>query len=215
MKLVFNNKKQESGDVWSFFFEPVEPVEWKAGQSIRLELPKPTWGYSERRFTISSAPYEKHVRITTRLSDSDFKQALQNLQPGAQIDGHNIEGAFVWEEGSKHKLLIAGGIGITPMRSMLLQAMHDNKKLNATLFYISKDKPPVFLDELEGLANTDFFISVTDQRFNLDPDTTLAPIWHDSIVYISGPENMVRTASSQLINAGLDKEHIKLDEFTL
>lgn len=214
MKLRLINKQQESEGVWSFFFEPAEPLGWIAGQSIRLELPRKSWGYDERRFTISSAPHEGHVRITTRLSDSEFKQALNQLDIGAALDGYNVEGDFTWKESDRPKLFLAGGIGITPFRAMLAGRQHASRPLDATLLYASKDQPPVFLEELTAWAQQGLELHLTDKRLGVDALTSLVPGWPGSLVYVSGPEPMVQDLSQQLKAAGLPPGQLKTDLFT-
>lgn len=215
MKLRFKSKQKESGDVWSFIFEPAEPLDWTAGQSIRLEIPRKTWGYDERRFTIASAPFEKQLRITTRLSGSDFKNLLDALEAGDAIDGYGVEGRFVWGNQKRHRLLIAAGIGITPYRSMLAQRLHDNRPVDATLIYVTRDNPPVFGEELEEWSRKGKFnLHFAARRLDLGEDATLAPLWMSSLIYLSGPEKMVREMSARLVELGVLKDRIRLDEFT-
>lgn len=217
MKLRFASKRDEGQDIWSFFFEPVEPLEWIAGQSIRLELPRATWGVEERRFTISSAPFEGHVRITTRMGTSEFKQALDNLKTGDQIQGHNIEGDFVWGEVDKPRLFLAAGIGITPFRSILAQAIHEGKQLNTTLIYSVKEVPPLFQSELDAWQEADptFYVHyLVGTRLGIEKKSTLAAYWLENIVYVSGPEGMVHEITATLTHKGVPTGNIKTDAFT-
>lgn len=210
MRLRFLEKKQESGDVWSFFFDVAEGTAWKAGQSIRLELPKRTWGYDERRFTISSGPSERHLRITTRISDSEFKQLLAALKPDTEIDGHNIEGDFVWQGSDRPKLFIAAGIGITPFRAILAERPDTG---GLSMLYGTRADKPVFYDELRGWLGKN--LQVVNNRLDLDIVKNLTPNWQESLVYISGPEQMVFDLKKQLVQAGMDYKNIKTDLFTL
>ena len=217
MKLRFTGKKHEVDDVWSFFFDPVEPLTWIAGQSIRLELPRASWGMSERRFTIASAPYEKHVQITTRVSHSEFKQALNTLQPDQEINGFNIEGDFVWEESDSPKLFLAAGIGITPFRSIIAEQIKGKKPLNTTLLYGSSLTRAIFQDELEQWQEADKtfrFYTVQGKRLSIEKDASLSPQWQESLVYVSGPTQMVDEISDALIEHGFPKNQIKTDQFT-
>lgn len=209
MKLRFVSKKQEFGDTWSFFFEPMESMEWQAGQSIRLELPRQSWGYDERRFTIASAPYEKHLQITTRLSGSEFKNLLDALKPNDEIDGHNIEGDFVWDSAVGKTLFLAAGIGITPFRAML--ASRDAG--DTVLLYGTRDEQPVFYDELKTWLGDN--LHVLNGRIDENYVKQTVPDWQDRLVYISGPERMVFELKKQLIEAGLAEKNIKTDLFTL
>jgi ferredoxin-NADP reductase len=79
MKLRLIQKHQELHDVCSFVFEPEEPITWEAGQYMHYNFPHPDTDDRgvERWFTISTAPFEKNIRITTRLAlekGSSFKK---------------------------------------------------------------------------------------------------------------------------------------------
>src|SRR3984893_17999900 len=85
MKFTLSATKQEASDTFSFIFAPEQPLQWKAGQLLRYVLnhPNPDDRGIERFFSIASAPYEKHVMLTTRFMSkrSSFKKALKNLKP--------------------------------------------------------------------------------------------------------------------------------------
>jgi ferredoxin-NADP reductase len=217
MKLRYVRKGDEGHGIWSFYFEPAEDMTWRAGQSIRLELPRPTWGIDERRFTIASAPQEKHMQITTRLSDSSFKRSLAALTPGTEVQGHNIEGDFVWEATDKPRLFIAGGIGITPFRAMIAQAVSDGTPLNTTLIYSAKETTPLFKRELDAWQARDstFFVHyLVSTRLMLPKQASLATYWLENQVYISGPEAMVQDIRQTLLAQGMPEGQIRCDLFT-
>src|SRR3990170_8502700 len=119
MKLTLQDKKQEAKNVFTLVFAPDGPISWIAGQSIRLELPAGQYDTEERRFTISSAPHENHIAITTRTTPGLFKQSLLELKIGDIVEANAIEGTFTWKESEKPLIFIAGGIGITPFYAML------------------------------------------------------------------------------------------------
>ncbi|MDQ3065032.1 MAG: FAD-dependent oxidoreductase [bacterium] len=216
MKLRFLDKKFEIGDVWSFFFEPIGSIEWLAGQSIRLEIPRKIWGVDERRFTIASAPHEEHLQITTRISNSEFKQNLSKLKTGDIIHGFNIEGDFVWQDSSKPKLFIAAGIGITPFRSLISDRINAKLPLNTTLLYSSQDQPAVFYEQLKTWQTKDITLRVemTTERIDINIINSIAPAWLDSLIYVSGPETMVQELGKLLIPEGLPNSQLKTDQFT-
>jgi ferredoxin-NADP reductase len=217
MKLRFMRKMEESSGIWSFFFEPAETITWKAGQSIRLELPRKSFGISERRFTIASAPHENHVRITTRISTSEFKQYLNTLNKGDEVQGYNIEGDFIWGKSKNHRLLIAAGIGITPYRAMLADQVHKGKPLNATLIYGSSKEPIVFQEEIAAWQKQDDTFQVrylVGERIAVNEQSTIAPFWLNCLVYVSGPSSMVDGISTALLKNGVQEASIKRDQFT-
>jgi ferredoxin-NADP reductase len=143
MKFTSSATKQEANDTFSFIFAPEQPLQWKAGQLLRHELnhPNPDDRGVERFFSIASAPHEKHVMLTTRFASksSSFKKALKNLRRGDAIEAHDLEGDFVVDDSRKTFVFIAGGIGITPFRAILLDLDYNRKPLNVQLLYANRD----------------------------------------------------------------------------
>jgi ferredoxin-NADP reductase len=216
MKLRYTHKRQEIDNVWSFFFTPEEPVAWTAGQSIRLELPRETFGVSERRFTIASAPLEEHIRITTRVGGSRFKHLLDAMRPDTVINAHNIDGDFTWGDAHQHRIFVAGGIGITPYRAMIAERRGAGQPLDAMVLYGSRDRPAVFSDELDEWQSRDPTFAVTylyDTRVTVSHMTGLTG-WQDALIYLSGPSMMVEILYQELLLAGARQEQLKADLFT-
>src|SRR5712691_9034012 len=155
MKLELSATKQEASETFSFIFAPEEPLQWKAGQLLRyvLDHPDPDDRGVERFFTIASAPHEKHVMLTTRFAakSSSFKKALRRLRPGDAIEAHDLEGDFVVDDPEKTFVFIAGGIGITPYRAILLDLDYNKKPLNVQLLYANHDNDFPYRKELDAL----------------------------------------------------------------
>src|SRR5579863_869035 len=113
MKLKLVETKNEVKNVCSFIFKADEKITWKAGQFLHYVLhhePTDDRG-SDRWFTISSAPHEGHVRITTRFNpekSSTFKDSLKNLQIGKNIEVSDLDGDFVLDDLNKEYVFIAG-----------------------------------------------------------------------------------------------------------
>ncbi len=146
--------RDEVDNVRTFIFETGN-LEWVAGQFQAYRLPQVggTDEENERWFTISSAPVEGTINISTRISASPFEKALNSLKPGDEITTHGLGGKFVWEEDDENPVvLVAAGIGITPFRSILLQRSAVEKPLNATLLYFNRTSGIPFQKELEDLA---------------------------------------------------------------
>lgn len=212
MKLIFLSKRREVDDVYYFGFQPAEHVAWLAGQSIRLEIDG-----EERRFSIVSAPYEKNIAIATRISDSDFKQALMALHPKTEIDGFNIEGKFLWDETASKRILFASGVGITAYYPMLKQLAYEKQPLNATLVYANRDDQFLFGDELKRLQTKHPELSLEflpGQRLSQKIIEKYRVELSQSLVYLSGPEAMVNEISPLLISAGVKENLLKRDIFT-
>jgi ferredoxin-NADP reductase len=206
-------------DVWAFRFTPSEPLEWVAGQCISVELPheNPDGEGTRRWFTISSAPYEKIVQITTRITRTTFKQALSKMEVGGglQLLGGPY-GGLAWQNVDMPIVFIAGGIGITPFRSILRQRAHDRLPLNVTLIYASRTPDLLFRDEIRDWSNVDdrFTVEyVIGSPLTFESLTKLVPGLTQSLIYISGPQALLVALSSSLEAHGLPEERIKQDFF--
>ncbi|MDQ3123718.1 MAG: FAD-dependent oxidoreductase, partial [bacterium] len=170
----------------------------------------------ERRFTIASAPHEQQVRITTRISHSEFKQSLANLPPNTEINGFNIEGNFVWVASKRPKLFLAAGIGITPFRALIADRIHSKTPLDATLLYSSSQQPALFANELSFWQKTDPTLKVhlLPNRITIADNASLIPQWLKNLMYVSGPSRMVEEIAIALIAHGLPRKQLKTDMFT-
>jgi ferredoxin-NADP reductase len=175
---------------------------------------------TERWFTNSAAPSENHIMISTRIDTehgSSFKRALQALKPGDEVEADGPEGDFTVEDESKNYVFVAGGIGITPFRSILTEAHAQNKQLHVHLIYANRDQNIPFDDELKQLAADNPNLTI---EYFTAPQTVTSEIikqradsLENSMVYLSGPEPMVKSLGAELEQLGLDKARIKLDDF--
>jgi ferredoxin-NADP reductase len=105
-------------DIVSFRFERPPGHEYRAGQWFVITFPGSTEPY-EHHFSYSSSPTEPFLEFTTRLRVSAFKNALNALPLGTEVEVEGPYGAFTLQEGLERVVFIAGGIGITCVRSIL------------------------------------------------------------------------------------------------
>lgn len=222
MQLTLHARKQESEDAYSFLFDADQPFDWQPGQYLDYELPHPNpddWG-TLRTFTISSAPEEHQVRLTTRIhpqTSSSFKRALLNLQPGTKIHAEGPEGDFVLDHPDQPAVFVAGGIGITPFRAILKNVRNSGVPVHIDLLYGNQTADIVFREELDRLAKE---ISGLNIRYFIEPERISAAViqkhianWRDQRFFLSGPEPMVLSLQSQLSALGLAENQIRLDAF--
>jgi ferredoxin-NADP reductase len=220
-KLTLKDKHQETLDAVSFRFKSADIKSWKPGQYLHytLEHPNPDERGIERYFTISSAPFEGHIQITTRFSEksSSFKHALRGLVVGGTIAADGVEGDFVVEDPRRSHVFIAGGIGVTPYRAMLLGMDHDGAPINVDLLYANRDEDFPFKDELEALAGKHSNLRIhyfagskrLDERSIRDAVGDLGK----PVFYVSGPEPMVEAFDRLLKRMSVDESRIKRDDF--
>lgn len=205
--LTLEGKTHIVDNIWSFHFTPVQPVSWRAGQYIRVEL-----NGEKRWFTISSAPYEKVVMITTRVSDSSFKQALARLRAG---DTLNMiappSGDFTWEDvGDTERIFVIGGIGITPLYSIVKQRLYDKKPLNATLLYANRTDAVPLREFFDDAMNVQY---MTGDELTADAMLGAAKT-DDARFYLSGAKPMVEALAAQLEKRGVASKRIIADAFS-
>lgn len=115
---VLLEKIPRSADTTSYRFSRPPEYEFEAGQYYRITIPSPA-GPLTHMFSHCDAPTEKHVELTTRLTGSDFKNALDTLPIGAEVEIQGPNGRFVFRYETPKIAFLTGGVGITPVRSML------------------------------------------------------------------------------------------------
>lgn len=156
MKLKLIKKKVEAGGTKSFFWEPEKKVEYLPGQFMYFTLPSlkfPDSRGSTRHFTLSSSPTEGNLlRLTTRIrEESGYKKTLDQLEIGSIVEAEGPNGTFILDEHETgNHILLAGGIGITPFRSMIKYALDKNTGSKIYLIYSnSLPEEIAFKEELE------------------------------------------------------------------
>jgi ferredoxin-NADP reductase len=225
-----------------FRFDKPAGMTFKAGQFMDLTLIDPPETDAEgntRGFSINSAPDDPELTFTTRLRNTAFKRVLQTMPLGSEV---KVEGPFgnltLHNNASRPAVLLAGGIGITPFRSIVRRAAHEKLPHRILLFYSNRrpeDAP--FLDELRDLArenpNFTFIPTMTQMRGSHLPwKGETGYITHELIVkhlqrngssgqelsgpiyYIAGPPAMVAGLRTMLNKAGVDEDDIRTEEFT-
>lgn len=221
-KLEFIKKIEIATDIYSFIFKCPKDFKWIAVQFIQITLPHENFDDRgiKRYFSIASAPFEKIIMLATRIelqSGSSFKKAFYNLKPGTIIESTDPKGKFIIEKQDKKIIFIAGGIGITPVRSIIFDLNHKDKLKNVDLLYSNRDGNIPFKTEIEDIKkknssfNIYYFLSP-----NIISEETLNKIYirfPDSYTYISGPPAMVSGISDLIISKGINKNNIKTDYF--
>lgn len=213
MQARFTTKKQLNNNVWSFNFAPDATFAWQAGQSLRLEIAGP-YGPLEHRFSIASPPSSGIVTVTTRLSDSDYKESLAELQPDATVQLQGLEGNFIWHNHPLPHIFVAAGIGITPFHAIIAERRMHREPTPATLLYSSRDEPAVYAEQLQSWADgAELTMQLQKTRITAQQILEL-PHASQRLIYISGPSKMVGTLYADLIAAGIAPANILQDHFT-
>ncbi len=217
--LVLSNKEHLVDNVWAFRFTADQPFAWTPGQFIRVELPhdNPDTEGTKRWFTISSTPHDGFVQITTRVTDTTFKQSLASLPIGGELNlVEEPDGDFIWTESDKPLVFVAGGIGITPYYSILKARGHSGRPVNAVLIYNGRDDKLPFKEELDVATrrHPEFKVRyVVGEQLSADKLVEIVPEIQSSQVYLSGPEPMVESLGKQLREAGISDANLHEDFF--
>ena len=111
-------KIPRSNDTTSYrFFRPAD-YEFKAGQWFTITLATAD-GPLDHHFSHADSPTESFIELTTRLTGSEFKNTLDALPVGATVDIEGPYGRFLFGYDLPKLAFLTGGIGVTPVRSML------------------------------------------------------------------------------------------------
>jgi ferredoxin-NADP reductase len=218
MKLILKDKKKDTEDVSSFVFESQVPISWKAGQFMQyiIERKNPDDRGVSRFFTISSAPFEKSIVITTRFNkdkSSTFKEDLVNLELDTSVEAMGPWGDFILDYTNKDQglVFIAGGIGITPFRSILLDIDHNKYPINATLLYFNNTEEFPCKNELDNIKNKKLLrVLYSTDKFSENHINKIES-YKDKKYYVSGPKGFVDLVIDKLHS--LDIDNIKKDFF--
>jgi ferredoxin-NADP reductase len=222
--LKLKEKIQIAPDVYDFAFALDKSIKFRPGQYLEWTLAheKPDNRGNRRYFTISSSPLEQDLKIGVKFyeNSSSFKKALLSMQAGDEIVASQLAGDFVLPKNNKKKLVfIAGGIGITPFRSMIKYLVEKNEKRDITLFFSNRNASgivyqDVFLQAKEQLGITPVY-SISDLTGPITKEMIIkeVPDYIERIFYLSGPRGMVLAFKNILNEIGVSKTHIKTDFF--
>lgn len=220
MKLSLSDKANKASDVIEFRFTPKKETQWIAGQFMQYYIDDTAQDDrgNDRYFTISSAPFEKDIFLTTRFvldKGSSFKNKLYSMNIGDIIDAEGPFGNFILENPSEnnHYIFIAGGIGITPFRSILLN-LKDHDKLKNTdisLLYSNRNDEFVYKDLLDELQLQVLYSTNSIDKGILENNIKDS---NNDIFYLSGPEGFVKYIKEILKNdLMVNNANIKFDYF--
>ncbi|MFC4023342.1 FAD-dependent oxidoreductase [Oceanobacillus longus] len=214
-ELLFLESYKESEGVYSFLFEKEKDLTWKAGQHGLFTITNKKIKNPTRPFSVASAPTENIVKITMGISadPSDFKKAMLELKEGKNISMSGPVGSFHLNDNSP-SLLIAGGIGITPFRSIIkqLEAEGNRDKQQIQLLYMDSKKSYLYKDELDEIAeNTSISVTYLDSRDDLYQEIDKFTYQYNGKYYIAGPKSMVDSVNAYLKNNDIPKRNIKRD----
>lgn len=215
-------------------FEKPDGFTFKPGQFANFSLDSVLMtdaGGVTRTLSIASAPHEKDLMVAMRMRDTGFKRIASALPIGAPFLLEGPYGNLILHKDVKRPaVFLAGGIGITPFRSMIRHATEVGKARQIFLFYsIRRLGEAAFLDELREIQELNrgftFIPTVTHPegiprhwRGEVGHITepmlrSWIPDFEDPIFYVAGPPGMVAGMREMLAVAGAPDDNIRAEEF--
>ena len=228
-------KKEEIAEgTMAFYFEKPAGFDFIAGQYVTVSLINPPETDDEgnsRFFSLITAPHENCLGVATRMRDTAFKRILKNLPIGSEVKIAGPDGSFYLpKNASQPAIFLIGGIGITPVFSILKNAAY--KKLFHQLFLFYSNKRPedgAFLKELQNLEkenqNFKLIATMTEMEkskqawrgetgfINKEMLQKYIKNLNSPIYYMSGPPAMVKAMRELAEKIGAIDDNIKFEEF--
>jgi ferredoxin-NADP reductase len=207
--------------------------QFRAGQHADFAFLQPSPEHARdnsRTFSLANSPEDKgQIMIALRMRQTAFKTALQAAPLGTKLQVSRPRGSFALHaDVTRHAVFLAGGIGITPVRSILRWAAQERLPHKLYLFYSNRHlEDAAFLEEFEDLATQ-------NPCFRFIPTLTgvESPVWHyehgpidrsllaryldgrnEPVYYAAGPSGMVAAMASLLRGSGVSDDDLKTEEF--
>lgn len=228
MRVNFDHSEEVAKGIKTFWFRPLHPMRYIAGQFVELQLPHPSADKrgQKRWFTLSSSPSEPLVSITTKLAPengSTFKKTLASLRPGDEVTMSEAMGDYVLPKDPALPLVyVAGGIGITPVRSMVKWLVDTGEKRDIYIVYAARNLDEVAFRQLFESYGAKLDIVPAEApagwpghagRLSGQLLLQLIGRLNEQLIYLAGPEPMVEVLEKDLKRAGINKHKLILDFF--
>jgi ferredoxin-NADP reductase len=216
----------------AFHFEKPKGFEFRAGQFADFTLISPAETDAEgdtRGFSLAYAPFEADLVAATRMRNTAFKRVLKGLPIGTEVKLDAPYGDFTLHKTeTTPAVFLIGGIGVTPVRSMIAQSIHDQTAHKITLLHACRTPADLpFRADFERFARENPRIIYVPIASESSPDD-----WHgergrvdEAMVrkyvsdlnrptyYLSGPEGMVKAMRQLLVGLKVNEDNIHTEEF--
>jgi predicted ferric reductase len=211
--------KPESPGVISIYIggSHLDELAAEPGQFFRWRFLTRSMWWSSHPYSLSAAPGTDLLRITVK-DIGDHSRALSQLRPGTRVSAEGPYGAFTAGSTGRGVVLLAGGVGITPLR-----AMFSTLPGPVTLIYrASSERDIVFRDELDAIAAAReakvYYLVGSRAEYGGDPLSprmlrSLVPGLDQQEVYVCGPSGMISAAVEALRGAGVPRRQIHFESF--
>ncbi len=234
--IALKERKAVADGTELFVFEKPAGFQYKSGQYVALIVPKIAGVETDakglaRSFSLTSAPCEPILSFTMRSGESAFKKTCWQLSIGDTVTITDPVGFFTLPpaEDTRPIVFLAGGIGITPVRSILKQAESEKIQRQFTLLYANRFlKDATFHEDIKKLSlknlryvtvlsqSTEPCAPAYDERGYID-EAIIEKYVDDvcgSLYYIVGSPEFIGAMETMLTKLGVPKEQCKKDSFT-
>jgi ferredoxin-NADP reductase len=180
-----------------------------------------------KHLTISSSPTEDYLEVTKRLTGHEFSNALGAVKAGDMVIIRGPYGDFTFQGGYDSVCMLSGGIGITPLRSMIRYSTDKGQSVSIVLLYSnSHEDDIVFEDDLKSMAKQNPNLRVINTitrpgpawkglsgRIDRDMIVREVPDYANRVFFTSGPRKMVDAILTLLSDLGIPENQIKQEYF--
>lgn len=238
-KFTISKIVKESEEIKSFYLQPEDKKDIAAyfpGQYLSIKTFIPELGYEQpRQYSLSSSSNNDYYRISVKkekginaIPDGVFSNVLHNKKVGESIDVSAPSGVFYADPESVNPLvLISGGVGVTPLMSMIETnriALQKNKTV--WIHSCRNENVHAFKETIEELNSQEnwltshvFYETLPEYKTNAIEGRVNLNLLKEEIIindakyYICGPEMFIRKQYESLIKLGVTKEAIFYEEF--
>jgi ferredoxin-NADP reductase len=229
---VLSELIQETPDTLTYRIVPQaggEVIQYKPGQFVQLHLTPDAEVKMSRSYSIASSPSTRNYIDLTIKIQGTFPQYLKDLKPGHVFGLRGPLGHFYFDPVTQpHIVLLGAGVGITPLMGMLRYATHHQLKNKVTFIDVNKtEEDTIYRHELlthhaKNNANAEIVLSYTRLapehpwkgergRLGWDMITKYVPDPNNVHYFICGPDQMNKDLKALLLEKGVPKERVKLE----
>jgi glycine betaine catabolism B len=227
----FLERISRTHNVESFRFEPDDRVEFLPGQFLQVLFDEQDRGNKDlnKYLSFSCAPGKEYIEVTKKISESDFSKKLMALKAGDKVLFKAPMGHCVLRDEEKKIGFLIGGIGITPVISMLEYIFEKDLPTDACLLYSNWTAQDVaFRQELDSWSQKNKNIRVVHTLMECKPEDTACfsagvinrefiqknmPDFGERILFVFGPPGMVKAMQDLCQQIGCNKEKIRAENF--
>lgn len=230
VRLKFQENIQRTPAVMSFRFISQEKIDFLPGQFLQLIFDENNKNNRElnKYLSFSSAPNHNYIEVTKRLSDSKFSQKLKNLRAGDEVLAKLPLGNCVFKKEYKKIGFLIGGIGITPVVSIIEYIATDGLSADVLMLYSNKKEDDIaFRKELDYWQSKNKDIKVIYTLTECQPKDKSCIFSSinkeliikkeyaitDRVIFIFGPPKMVEAMKNLCIEIGCKKENLRTESF--